>query len=211
MGIPIRSREADGALPLRRFDGEAVLRRHPFEDRLPGRREHGAGIGRALVGGARADKVAQALLSLGLPLQPCWRFAFFPRGGYNQCMSAMPAHAETVEGLFASTRWTVVLAAGQSEDTAGNAHRALSELCRIYWRPLYLFLRRQGYAADDAQDLTQGFFAQIIRDRTYFRANRGKGRFRSFLLGALKHYVADARDREQAQKRGMPAGLSRPN
>ena len=105
-------------------------------------------------------------------------------------------------GQFVSTRWTVVLAAGDSRLSSVQAHNALSELCRIYWKPLYLFLRREGIGAEDAQDLTQGFFAELIRDRFYLRADREKGPFRSFLLGALKHFVADARDHEQAQKRG---------
>jgi RNA polymerase sigma-70 factor (ECF subfamily) len=103
---------------------------------------------------------------------------------------------------FASTRWTVVLAAGDSGVSSARALDALGELCRIYWRPLYLFLRREGIGPEDAQDLTQGFFAELIRDRAYLRADREKGRVRSFLLGALKHFVADARDRERAQKRG---------
>ena len=63
-------------------------------------------------------------------------------------------------------------------------------------------LRREGFSPDDAQDLTQGFFADLIQTHSYARADREKGRFRSFLLGALKHFVADARDRERAQKRG---------
>ena len=117
-------------------------------------------------------------------------------------MPAALCDTTTRDGQFASTRWTVVLAAGASAVSSAHALEALSELCRIYWRPLYLFLRREGIGAEDAQDLTQGFFAKLIRDRTYFRADREKGRFRSFLLGALKHFVADARDREQAQKRG---------
>jgi RNA polymerase sigma-70 factor (ECF subfamily) len=108
----------------------------------------------------------------------------------------------TQPAQFVSTRWTVVLAAGDSRLSSVEARNALAELCRIYWRPLYLFLRRQGFAVDDAQDLTQGFFADLIATRSYTRAGRDKGRFRSFLLGALKHFVADARDREQAQKRG---------
>jgi DNA-directed RNA polymerase specialized sigma24 family protein len=117
-------------------------------------------------------------------------------------MPATLSDVRTREGQFASTRWTVVLAAGASDVSSARAHDALSELCRIYWRPLYLFLRREGIGAEDAQDLTQGFFAELIGDRSYLRADREKGRFRSFLLGALKHFVADARDREQAQKRG---------
>ncbi|MBA3832593.1 MAG: sigma-70 family RNA polymerase sigma factor [Chthoniobacterales bacterium] len=103
---------------------------------------------------------------------------------------------------FTSTRWSVVRAAGASGISSVRALDALSELCQIYWRPLYLFLRRGGVTPEDAQDLTQGFFAELIRDRTYFRADRQKGRFRSFLIGALKHFVADARDHERAQKRG---------
>jgi DNA-directed RNA polymerase specialized sigma24 family protein len=106
------------------------------------------------------------------------------------------------DGLFASTRWTVVLEAGDSAAASAQSLSALSELCQIYWRPLYLFLRREGYGGDDAQDLTQGFFADLIETRSYARADREKGRFRSFLLGALKHFVADARDHDRAQKRG---------
>ncbi|HEY7001630.1 MAG TPA: hypothetical protein VH330_07800 [Candidatus Udaeobacter sp.] len=103
---------------------------------------------------------------------------------------------------FASTRWTMVLEAGDSATASAHALNALSELCGIYWRPLYAFLRKQGYGLEDAQDLTQGFFADLIETRAYARADREKGRFRSFLLGALKHFVADARDRARALKRG---------
>jgi len=105
-------------------------------------------------------------------------------------------------GSFRSTRWTLVLAAAGREATPSQAHEALSELCRIYWRPVYLFLRRHGHASDDAQDLTQGFFADLIQSRSYARADREKGRFRSFLLGALKHFVADERAKAQTLKRG---------
>ena len=104
--------------------------------------------------------------------------------------------------LFASTRWTMVLEAGNSMTTSAHALGALSELCQIYWRPLYAFLRKQGYRPEDAQDLTQGFFAHLIETRTYAHADREKGRFRSFLLGGLKHFIADARDRRRALKRG---------
>jgi DNA-directed RNA polymerase specialized sigma24 family protein len=105
-------------------------------------------------------------------------------------------------GLFAATRWSMVLEAGNSAASSGQSLSALSELCQIYWRPLYLFLRREGYDQNDAQDLTQGFFADLIQSRSYKRAEKTRGRFRAFLLGALKHFVADARDRERAQKRG---------
>jgi DNA-directed RNA polymerase specialized sigma24 family protein len=103
---------------------------------------------------------------------------------------------------FTSTRWTIVLEAGDSETASAHALGALSKLCEIYWRPVYAFLRKHGHGSDDAQDLTQGFFADLIETRAYARADREKGRFRSFLLGALKHFVADTRDRGHALKRG---------
>ena len=118
----------------------------------------------------------------------------------------------TQDGQF--FRWRIVFAAGVRVWglPVWFVHvlffRARS-LCRIYWRPLYLFLRREGIRTEDAQDLTQGFFAELIRDRAHLRADREKGRFRSFLLGALKHFVADARDREQAQKRAAEKFASR--
>jgi len=113
-----------------------------------------------------------------------------------------PLSSTTRDSLFASTRWTLVYQAGDSEASSQDALSALSELCQIYWRPVYLFLRRQGIAQHDAEDLTQSFFADLIENRAYARADRMKGRFRSFLLGTLKHFLADARDRERAQKRG---------
>jgi RNA polymerase sigma factor (sigma-70 family) len=110
--------------------------------------------------------------------------------------------AESRNELFASTRWTTVLRAGDSAATSADALSALSELCQIYWRPLYFFLRKQGYGREDAQDLTQGFFAHLIKNRGYAHADREKGRFRSFLLVAFKNFIADARDHKHALKRG---------
>src|SRR6266511_4278994 len=110
--------------------------------------------------------------------------------------------AESRDELFASTRWTMVLEAGDSTTASAHALGALSELCQIYWRPLYAFLRKQGYGPEDAQDLTQGFFADLIETRAYARADQEKGRFRSFLLGALKHFLAHARAHDRRQKRG---------
>lgn len=111
-------------------------------------------------------------------------------------------HPTTREGLFPSTRWTIVVKAGDDKTSSRASLDALSELCQIYWQPLYLFLRREGYAREDAQDLTQGFFADLIETRAYARADQQKGRFRSFLLGALKHFAADRYDHDWAQKRG---------
>ena len=113
----------------------------------------------------------------------------------------MCREAESRGELFVSTCWTMVLKAGDSAPSA-QAGNALSELCRIYWRPLYVFLRRQGYGREDAQDLTQGFFAHLIETRGHARADPEKGRFRAFLLTSLKNFVADARDRQHALKRG---------
>ena len=101
---------------------------------------------------------------------------------------------------FDTTHWSVVLAAG-SDSTAG-AKQALSTLCETYWYPLYAYLRRQGRSAEDAQDLTQGFFQQILEKGTVERADPERGRFRSFLLISLKHYVTNEWDKEQAGKRG---------
>ena len=113
-----------------------------------------------------------------------------------------PLPPPTRETLFASTRWTLVYQAGDSRASSQNALSALSELCQIYWRAVYLFLRRQGITQHDAEDLTQGFFADLIENRSYAQADRMKGRFRSFLLGTLKHFLADARDYNRAEKRG---------
>ena len=110
--------------------------------------------------------------------------------------------AESRYESFASTRWSIVIEAGNSATVSAHAFNALSELCQIYWRPLYSFLRRQGCSPEDARDLIQGFFADLIETRAYARADREKGRFRSFLLGTLKHFVADVHDRGRALKRG---------
>ena len=88
--------------------------------------------------------------------------------------------AESRDELFASTRWTLVFKAGDSAATSAHALSALSELCQIYWRPLYVFLRKKGYGREDAQDLTQGFFAHLIETRGHARADPAKGRFRAF-------------------------------
>jgi len=102
--------------------------------------------------------------------------------------------------LFATTHWSVVLAAGQSADAQASA--ALEQLCRTYWYPLYAYVRRRGYGHEDAQDFTQGFLAQLLKRKSLERADRSKGRFRSFLLGGMNHFLADEAARQQAKKRG---------
>ncbi len=101
---------------------------------------------------------------------------------------------------FATTHWSVVLAAANEESSA--AHEALQQLCHAYWYPLYAYVRRRGYVPEDAQDLTQEFFLRLLRKRSFSTADPQKGRFRAFLLGALKHFLADAHDRAATLKRG---------
>src|ERR1041384_2258827 len=120
---------------------------------------------------------------------------------------AMPSLPENVRSgpsaatQFTATHWTlVVLAAGEEQST--QRAEALERLCRTYWFPLYAFLRRKGYSPHDAEDLTQAFFARIL-EKSYLKAvDRNKGKFRSFLLGALEHFVANEWRRANAQKRG---------
>ena len=102
---------------------------------------------------------------------------------------------------FAPTHWSVVLRSAESRAPEGG-RVALEELCRVYWPPLYTFVRRRGHGPADAQDLVQGFFVHLLETRAYARVDPSKGTFRSFLLASLKHFLADARDREQTLKRG---------
>jgi RNA polymerase sigma-70 factor (ECF subfamily) len=101
---------------------------------------------------------------------------------------------------FATTHWSVVLAAGSPEST--RYKEALETLCRTYWFPIYVYLRRKGYSANKAEDQTQGFFTHMIEMHDLRQADPDRGRFRSFLLSMLKHFMADQWDWSQAQKRG---------
>lgn len=109
-------------------------------------------------------------------------------------------------GRFPVTRWTLVVAAGHPH--RNETREALASLCESYWYPLYVYLRRRGYTAEQAQDFTQEFFVQLLQGRYLDRAEREKGRFRSFLLSSLKYFVADEEDRQRAQKRGGAAVVS---
>ncbi len=101
---------------------------------------------------------------------------------------------------FATTRWTMVNAAGGTADDRASA--ALAELCEIYWPPLYGYLRGRGYRAEVAQDLTQGFFARLLQTQAIRSADPARGRFRAFLLTALKRYVINEYERDTAARRG---------
>jgi RNA polymerase sigma factor (sigma-70 family) len=103
-------------------------------------------------------------------------------------------------GQFNSTHWSVVLLAGESQ--APQADAALEKLCRTYWNPLYSYVRRKGHNAHDAQDLTQEFFARLLEKDYLKLADRERGRFRSFLLKSLQHFLVNEWVRGQAQKRG---------
>ena len=104
------------------------------------------------------------------------------------------------EARFTTTHWSVVLAAGNQ--SSPDYTRALSTLCRTYWYPLYAYLRRQGFDRHQAEDYTQSFFAGLLERHSIGKADPEQGKFRSFLLASLTHFLADEWDRSQAQKRG---------
>lgn len=101
---------------------------------------------------------------------------------------------------FLTTQWTMVLAAGRNDTVRSQA--ALGRLCTIYWYPLYAFVRRNGFNSADAQDLTQSFFARLIEKNDLADVSREKGKFRSFLLAAMKNFLANEWDKIKRQKRG---------
>ena len=112
--------------------------------------------------------------------------------------SSSEAPARTA--VFATTHWSVILAATRSDTTRAQA--ALARLCQTYWYPLYAYARRRGYAAPDAQDLTQEFFARLLEQKWLAQADRERGRFRTFLLSAMGHFLANEWDKARTQKRG---------
>jgi RNA polymerase sigma factor (sigma-70 family) len=102
--------------------------------------------------------------------------------------------------LFVTTHWSVVLEAGHGDTTRAAA--ALAHLCQTYWYPLYAYARRRGCSPHDAQDLTQEFFARLLKGNWLADVDRQRGRFRSFLLSAMKHFMANEWNKAQTQKRG---------
>jgi RNA polymerase sigma factor (sigma-70 family) len=101
---------------------------------------------------------------------------------------------------FATTQWSIVLSAAGESSSESNV--ALETLCRAYWYPLYAFVRRRGYSSVDACDLTQEFFRHLLEKRSLVNVDRARGRFRSFLLASLQHFLANEWDRAHARKRG---------
>src|SRR5205807_2149066 len=107
---------------------------------------------------------------------------------------------DSAAARFTTTCWTAVAHAGQPDSPA--ARQSLAELCQAYWYPLYAFLRRRGHSAHEAEDLTQGFFAALLA-RDFLRGlDPSKGKFRSFLLAALEHFLSNRRDWDRRHKRG---------
>jgi RNA polymerase sigma-70 factor (ECF subfamily) len=101
---------------------------------------------------------------------------------------------------FVTTRWSVVLAAGRK--SSPHSDRAMGELCQTYWYPLYAYVRRRGYSKEDAEDLTQAFFARFLEKNCLEGLKAERGKFRAFLLASLKHFLANEWDKSQRQKRG---------
>lgn len=102
--------------------------------------------------------------------------------------------------VFVTTRWTVVLSAGRK--SSAHSDQALAELCQTYWYPLYAYVRRQGHAKEDAEDLVQAFFARFLEKNYLDGLSAVRGKFRAFLLASLKHFLANEWDKSQRQKRG---------
>jgi RNA polymerase sigma-70 factor (ECF subfamily) len=100
---------------------------------------------------------------------------------------------------FPTTSWTIISAANRNSSSSADA---LSKLCATYWLPIYSFVRRRGYSREEAEDLTQEFFARVLQHGSFAEARRERGRFRSFLLASVTHFLANEWDRSTAQKRG---------
>jgi len=121
----------------------------------------------------------------------------------RKCAATKPIPGTLQEGgaAFETTHWTVVLQASKP-DSDEAARKALAGFSEAYWPPLYTFVRRRGYSPSDAQDLIQGFFVHLFEHNTLSRADREKGRLRTFLLGSLQNFLLKERERMHAIKRG---------
>ncbi len=114
-------------------------------------------------------------------------------------MSERKTLSHSGSAVFHTTRWTMVI---RAQGQAPEARAALGDLCEAYWTPVHRFLRREGRDDDQSRELTQEFFSRLLAGSTLEKADPGKGRFRSYLLGALKHFLSDHRRSEGRQKRG---------
>ena len=132
---------------------------------------------------------------------------------FNACMKPPEPQCSFVNGKnghegagaareFVTTRWSLILSAANLGSEEQKARDALAELCRVYWRPIFLFVRARGYSIEDAQDLTQDFFVTILKNDWLQHADRYRGRFRSLLLRSLQNFVMNAAEKAHAHKRG---------
>lgn len=121
---------------------------------------------------------------------------------YNQGMASHTPHSASLPShrAFATTQWSVVIAAGQ--DSSPDSREALAALCRTYWAPLYAYVRRRVPDVNEAQDLTQAFFAELLDKNYVGQADQQRGQFRAFLLTAFKHFLSKEWEKAKAQKRG---------
>jgi len=122
-----------------------------------------------------------------------------PAGNRVSSLTAVSASAQKRAVAFTTTQWSVVL---NAQGASPSAQEALEKLCRTYWWPLYGFVRRQGYNPEEAQDLTQGFFAMLLERKDFDTVRRDKGRLRSYLLASLKNFLAKAHRRATTIRRG---------
>ena len=104
--------------------------------------------------------------------------------------------------VFATTRWSLILANGRDQSEGQETRNSLGELCRLYWRPIFAFVCRRGYSTQDAEDLTQDFFLMMLEGNWLKQADPARGRFRSLVLTSLQNFLNDAAEKKQARKRG---------
>jgi len=127
------------------------------------------------------------------------------REGEPQCSFVNGKNGHDGAGVpreFVTTRWSLILSAASFGSEEQKARDALAELCRTYWRPIFLFVRARGYSIEDAQDLTQDFFVTILKNNWLQHADRNRGRFRSLLLRSLQNFLVNAAEKAHAHKRG---------
>ena len=136
--------------------------------------------------------------------QSCQRLAAF-QGRLRLSIEQNDRIESMSSNEFHTTNWSIVLRAGRADDA--DARAALATLCQRYWYPLYVFVRRKGIDHDQAEDVTQGFFARTIETHALEKASPARGRFRSFLLASLQNFLANERDHANAQKRGGGKGI----
>ena len=155
----------------------------------------------------------QKLPSRDRPIRPPGEILSLPANYINTTVPAVnldspsrgpktPTRGPKSPDRFLTTRWSVILSCADSEGGEQKVGKALAELCKIYWRPVFAFICHQGHSVPDAQDLTQDFFLKVLKGQLLHRADRNRGRFRSLMLRALQDFLHDAAERRHTRKRG---------